>query len=78
MVKDSFARSIFDKLLCLAELDRGTAKDLSKFFMAMSSDTTSSTISVYKDIDSVHDMNISSGVSARSQFAGRKRSSIRV
>ena len=40
MIKEDFAVSICEKMVCLAELDRGTAKDLLKFYMAMSSEST--------------------------------------
>ena len=40
MIKEAFVSSLCDKVLCIAELDRYSAKELYKFYMAMSSDTT--------------------------------------
>lgn len=40
LIKEAFVSSLCEKVLCIAELDRYSAKELYRFYMAMSSDTT--------------------------------------
>lgn len=77
LIKEAFASSLCEKLLCIAELDRSPARELYKFYMTMSSDTTVALPPGHKELElrSMFPSNLSSTSSKGKSISARRRGS---